>query len=316
MKLNYYTYTIKFTKKGKTRKVCIKDIVDIFCQYQTNRASLVKVNKVTEKELYFAKADSFDTVYYLMTPTDLHEYRSLNKTSGTITDLKTLIGTDSLEKVTYVHIDDKKPVIGIASSRGGATFEDLEFYLNEVLNGLSSDTPYEISLKPLKSGVDRQDVKKLKMITQAKVVLDSGSGQMAKFAKLLTNNKASNNLEIEVTFKRSNAQANSIEKDIEPLLSIIETDSGNNEFVHAYFRGKRDSLSEQVKDMYLDHSLVLYDMIVPKVRVSIEEQIEVKRYSNQQVDTLTDEFFASRKKKLKDTIPCTNWDKLKDAKSY
>ncbi|MFW1024348.1 hypothetical protein ACEWBM_11835 [Vibrio parahaemolyticus] len=307
---------MKFTKKGKTRKVCIKDIVDIFCQYQTNRASLVKVNKVTEKELYFAKADSFDTVYYLMTPTDLHEYRSLNKTSGTITDLKTLIGTDSLEKVTYVHIDDKKPVIGIASSRGGATFEDLEFYLNEVLNGLSSDTPYEISLKPLKSGVDRQDVKKLKMITQAKVVLDSGSGQMAKFAKLLTNNKASNNLEIEVTFKRSNAQANSIEKDIEPLLSIIETDSGNNEFVHAYFRGKRDSLSEQVKDMYLDHSLVLYDMIVPKVRVSIEEQIEVKRYSNQQVDTLTDEFFASRKKKLKDTIPCTNWDKLKDAKSY
>ncbi|MDN4705718.1 hypothetical protein QYZ41_07960 [Vibrio parahaemolyticus] len=294
----------------------MKDIVDIFCQYQTNRASLVKVNKVTEKELYFAKADSFDTVYYLMTPTDLHEYRSLNKTSGTITDLKTLIGTDSLEKVTYVHIDDKKPVIGIASSRGGATFEDLEFYLNEVLNGLSSDTPYEISLKPLKSGVDRQDVKKLKMITQAKVVLDSGSGQMAKFAKLLTNNKASNNLEIEVTFKRSNAQANSIEKDIEPLLSIIETDSGNNEFVHAYFRGKRDSLSEQVKDMYLDHSLVLYDMIVPKVRVSIEEQIEVKRYSNQQVDTLTDEFFASRKKKLKDTIPCTNWDKLKDAKSY
>ncbi|MDN4721801.1 hypothetical protein QYZ46_10735 [Vibrio parahaemolyticus] len=299
MKLNYYTYTIKFTKKGKTRKVCIKDIVDIFCQYQTNRASLVKVNKVTEKELYFAKADSFDTVYYLMTPTDLHEYRSLNKTSGTITDLKTLIGTDSLEKVTYVHIDDKKPVIGIASSRGGATFEDLEFYLNEVLNGLSSDTPYEISLKPLKSGVDRQDVKKLKMITQAKVVLDSGSGQMAKFAKLLTNNKASNNLEIEVTFKRSNAQANSIEKDIEPLLSIIETDSGNNEFVHAYFRGKRDSLSEQVKDMYLDHSLVLYDMIVPKVRVSIEEQIEVKRYSNQQVDTLTDEFFASRKKNSK-----------------
>ncbi|MEZ9631542.1 hypothetical protein AB4304_18865 [Vibrio breoganii] len=316
MKLNYYTYTVNFTKKGKRRKICVKDIVDIFCEYQTNNASLEKRNKVTERDLYFAKADTFSTVYYLMTPTDLHQYRSLDKTSGKITDLKTLIGSDSLEKVTYVHIDDKKPVIGIAASRGGATDEDLQFYLNEILNGLSTGAPYELTLKPLNSEIARTDVKKLKMISQAKVSLDSGSGQVAKLAKFFTNNTATNNLEIEISIKRTNAQANSIEKDIQPLLDIIANDTQNHQFTQAYFRGKRNSLAESVKDMHLDKSLVLYDMVLPKARVSIEEQIEVKRYSNPQVDDLADDFFDSMKKKLKDTVPCVNWSKLKDSTSY
>ena len=317
MKLNYYTYTVKFTKKGKVRNICIKDIVDMFCEYQKDKSLLEKNNKVTERDLYFAKADKFETIYYLMTPTDLHQYRSLDKTSGKITDLKTLIGSDSLEKVTYVHIDDKKPVIGIATSRGGSTDEDLQFYLNEILNGLSTDTPYELSLKPLDSGVSRTDVKNLKMITQAKVVLNSGSSQfMAKLAKLFTNNKANNNLEIEIIIKRTNAQANSIEKDIQPLLDSIANDHENKQFTHAYFRGKRSSLSETVKDMYLDKSLILYDMVIPHARVSIEEQIEVKRYSNLQVDALTDDFFDARKQKIKATIPCELWDKLTKPMSY
>ena len=316
MKLNYYTYTVKFTKKGKTRKICIKDIVDIYCKYQTDNAVLLKKNKVTERDLYLARSGSADSVYYLMTPTDLHQYRSLDLSSGKITDLKKLIGSDSLEKVSYIHIDDSQPVIGIASSRGGATDEDLAFYLNQILNGLSSGEPYELTLKPLKAGIDRSDVKKLKMISQAKVVLDSSSGQTSQLAKFLTGKKANSNLEIEISFKRTNAQANSIEKDIQPLLDIIEKDSSNQQFTAAYFRGKQNSLAETVKDMYLDKSLVLYDMILPKAKVSIEDQIEVKRYSNPQVDALTDAYFSSLAKKIKDTIPCPDWKKLRDSNSY
>lgn len=316
MKLNYYTYTVKFTKSGKTRKICIKDIVDVFCKYQTNKSILLKKHKITERDLYLVRSGKKDSVYYFMTPTDLHEYRSLDLSSGKVTDLKKLIGSDSLEKVSYIHIDDSQPVIGVANSRGGATNEDLAFYLNKILNGLSSGDPYELTLIPLKAGINRSDVKKLKMISQATVVLDSSSGETSQLAKFLTGKKANNNLEIEISFKRTNAQANSIEKDIQPLLEIIEKDNSNQQFAAAFFRGKQNSLAETVKDMYLDKSLVLYDMIIPKAKVSIEEQIEVKRYINQQVDTLTDLYFSSMAKKIKDTIPCQNWKKLKDSKSY
>lgn len=316
MKLNYYTYTVKFTKTGKTRKICIKDIVDVFCQYQTNKAILLKKNKVTERDLYLVRSGVKDSVYYLMTPTDLHQYRSLDLASGKVTDLKKLIGSDSLEKVSYIHIDDSQPVIGIASTRGGATDEDLAFYLNQILNGLSTNEPYELTLKPLKAGINRSDVKKLKMISQAKVVLDSGSGQTSQLAKFFTGKKANSNLEIEISIKRTSAQANSIEKDIQPLLDIIEKDTSNQQFAAAYFRGKQNSLAESVKDMHLDKSLVLYDMILPKAKVSIEEQIEVKRYSNPQVDALTDNYFNSMAKKIKSTIPCQDWKKLKDSTSY
>lgn len=316
MKLNYYTYIINFTKHGTKRKICIKDIVDIFCEYQTDEAKLVKKNKSTERELYFAKSSLHDTVFYLMTPTDLHEYRSLDKSSGKITDLQTLIGSDSLEKVTYIHIDKTTPVIGIATSRGGSTNEDLQFYLNKILNGLSTDEPYELTLLPLSSKVNRSDVKKLKMISQAKVVLSSSSSQTAKLAKFLNNGKASKNLEIEISIKRTNAQANSIEKDIAPLLDLIEHDTNNDDFAKVYFRGKRDSLAEYVKDMHLDESLVQYDMIQPKSNSSIEDEIEIKRYANTQVDTLVNGYFNSMHKKLQIITPCTNWDKLKDSKSY
>lgn len=316
MKLNYYTYTINFTKQGTKRKICIKDIVDIFCQYQTDETKLVKKNKSTERELYFAKSSLHDTVFYLMTPTDLHEYRSLDKSSGKITDLKTLIGSDSLEKVTYVHIDSKRPIIGIATSRGGSTDEDLQFYLNQILNGLSSDEPYELTLFPLSSKVNRSDVKKLKMISQAKVVLSSKSSQTAKLAKFLNNGKASKNLEIEISIKRTNAQANSIEKDIAPLLDLIEHDTNSNDFAKVYFRGKRESLAEYVKDMHLDESLVQYDMIHPKSNRTIEDEVETKRYANPQVDALADDYFDSMHTKMKTVTPCTNWNKLKDLKSY
>ena len=316
MKLNYYTYTIKFTKSGKTRKICIKDIVDIFCKYQTNKSILLKKHKITERDLYLVRSGKKDSVYYFMTPTDLHEYRSLDLSSGKVTDLKKLIGSDSLEKVSYIHIDDSQPVIGVANSRGGATNEDLAFYLNKILNGLSSVELYELTLIPLKAGINRSDVKKLKMISQARVVLDSSSGETSQLSKFFTNRKANSNLEIEISFKRTNAQANSIEKDIQPLLDIIEKDTSNQQFVAAYFRGKQNSLVENVKEMHLDKSLVLYDMIIPKAKVSIEEQIEVKRYVNPQVDVLTDLYFNSMKKKIKNTIPCQNWKKLKDSKSY
>ena len=316
MKLNYYTYTIKFKSQGKNRKICIKNIIDVFCKYQKNKNILLKKHESTNRDLYLVRSGIKNSVYYFMTPTDLHQYRSLDLSSGKVTDLNKIIGADSLEKVSYIYIDDLQPVIGIANSMGGATNEDLVFYVNEILNGLSSSEPYEITLIPLKVGIKRSDVSKLKMISQANVVLDSHSSEMKQLVKFLTGRTAKSNLQIEISFKRVSAQANSIEQDIKPLLDIIEKDKSNKKFAEAYFRGKQNSLAENVKEMHLDNSLVLYDMIYPKAKVTIEEQMDVKRHTNQQVDTLTDNYFNTFAGKINNTIPCPDWPKLQDSTSY
>ncbi|TOG94013.1 hypothetical protein CGI90_26895, partial [Vibrio parahaemolyticus] len=69
------------------------------------QAVLEKTHQKTSRKLYFAKAATYLSVYYLMTPTQLHNYRKLDRASGTVEDLQSIIGTASLEKVTYVHLD-------------------------------------------------------------------------------------------------------------------------------------------------------------------------------------------------------------------
>ncbi|WP_417441322.1 hypothetical protein [Idiomarina sp.] len=316
MKLNYFTYTIKFKKKGERRKVCVKDVIDTFCTYQKNENCLVKTNDKTDKELYFAKAGQYNSIFYLMTPTDLHQYRTLDKSSGRINHLSTVIGGDSLEKVTYIFIDKSRPIVGIASSQGGANFEDLQFYLNEVLNGLTSDELYEISLEPLISEISRSEVKSLAMISQADIILDSRSSQMTKLKKFLTNGKVANNLEIEISFKRTNTGDKGIEDDIKPLLNLLESDTNSSEFARAHFRGKRNSLAENIKDMYLDHSLVIYDVIYPKLKTTIEHQIEEKRSKNQSVNSICDSYFNSMTTKLHSGPVCDKWSMLTNSGSY
>ncbi|WP_162047265.1 hypothetical protein [Vibrio taketomensis] len=156
MKLNYYTYTVLFKSSGVTCNICIKDIIDLYCAYQKKQSVLEKTNSTTSRKLYFAKAGKFSSVYYLMAPTQLNQYRKLDRTQGTVEDLKKLIGKGSLEKVTYIHLDEKQPIIGIASSHGGASDEDVEFYLNNILNGFNATPEYKLEIKPLHSGIKRK----------------------------------------------------------------------------------------------------------------------------------------------------------------
>ncbi len=316
MKLNYYTYTINFLDSGTKCKLCIKDIVDFFCKYQKDKTKFEKVNSTTSRQLYFAKAMNFDSVYYLMTPTELHNYRSLNKLSGTVQDLKQLIGDGSLEKVTYVHFDRLLPVIGIASSQGGATDEDMEYYLNKILNGLSSRDKYLIKIKPLHSGVAKSDIKNIKMLSEAKVLLRSDSKQFGKLKSFFNAASVSDDIEIEIKVKRKNGSSANISKQIDPLLDIIKNDVGGQQFANVYLRGKAHSLQENIKDILLDQTMVLFDSISPSLKKSVEEQIQDKRYANTQIENLVDEEFKKYGSKIKIIAPCPDWKGLELQSSY
>lgn len=316
MKLNYYTYTVKFLASGTTCRICIKDIVDLYCSYEKKQSVLEKTNKINSKKLYFAKADQYLSVYYLMTPTELHNYRSLNRNSGSIKDLQTLIGSDSLEKVTYVHLDDKEPIIGIAASHGGASHDDVEFYLNRILNGLMPKMSYRIQLKPLNSGVSKSNVKNIKMLSEAKVILRNDSKQFNKLGAFITAASNTDNIEIEIRVKRTNKSRADIKSQIEPLLDIIKNDRNNSDFAEVYLRGKAYTEQETIKEILLDQTMIIFDIIYPNTGNTIEAQIQDKRYANSQVDKLAADEFNKYKTKLKITPPCQLWSKLTDKTSY
>lgn len=316
MKINYYTYTIKFSSSGITCKVCVKDIIDLYCTYQKNRTILEKTHQKTSRKLYFAKASSYFSVYYLMTPTELHNYRKLDKASGTVEDLQSIIGNASLEKVTYVHLDDQQPIVGIAASHGGASEEDVEFYLNQVLNGLLSTPEYTLELKPLNSGIAKSNIKNINLVSEAKVLMRNDSIQFSKLSAFFNASSNTDNLEIEIRVKRKANSRTDIKAQIDPLLDIIKNDPNSSNFAEVYLRGKVHSAQETIKDILLDQTMVLFDMLNPKSGNTIEDQIEKKRYANSQVDTLADQEFSKYGAKLKTTVPCQNWVNLKNQNSY
>ncbi|CAH7203985.1 conserved hypothetical protein [Vibrio chagasii] len=315
MKLNYYTYTVT-TTSGETSNVNIKDIVDLFCKFQKDSSKIEKINPANAKALYFAQSEEYGSIYYLMTPVDLKTYRTLNKTSGTIRNLKEFVGSDSLEKVTYIHFDDKLAVMGIASPRGAAIDDDFQFYLNEIINEFNDDQDYVLKLKPIQAGIKKSDVTKLRMITEAKVLLQSGSLFGSKFSSLLLGKDDCQNIEIEVRVKRTKGAENSISNDIAPLLEAIQSDSEEKEFAKVLLRGKQHSLSELVRDMHLDRSMILSDILNPNLKASIEEQIHLKRFANQSVDDLAITEFNKYASKLHKRPSCPNWTKLSSSSSY
>lgn len=316
MKLNYYTYTIKFKSSGTTCKICVKDIVDLYCAYQKNQAILEKLHQKTSRKLYFAKASSYLSVYYLMTPTELHNYRRLDKASGTVEDLQSIIGNASLEKVTYVHLDDQLPVIGIAASHGGASEEDVEYYLNQVLNGLLSTPEYTLELKPINSGVAKSNVKNINLVSEAKVLMRNDSKQFGKLGAFLSASSNTDNLEIEIRVKRKAHSRADIKAQIDPLLEIIKNDPNSSDFAQVYLKGKAHSAQETIKDILLDQTMIMFDMIYPKSGNTIEAQIQDKRYANGQIDILANQEFSKYGTKIKTAAPCPNWANLKNQNSY
>ncbi|EJG0778055.1 hypothetical protein C4G25_RS04330 [Vibrio parahaemolyticus] len=316
MKLNYYTYTIKFKSSGTTCKICVKDIIDFYCAYQKNQAILEKTHQNTSRKLYFAKAASYLSVYYLMTPAQLQNYRKLDKASGTIEDLQSIIGNASLEKVTYVHLDDQLPVIGIASSHGGATEDDVEFYLNQILNGLLSTPEYTLELKPINSGVSKSNVKNINLVSEAKVLMRNDSNQFSKLGSFLNASSSTDNLEIEIRVKRKAHSKVDIKAQIDPLLEIIKNDPNNSDFAEVYLRGKAHSAQETIKDILLDQTMILFDVLYPKSGNTIEAQIQDKSYANGQVNTLANQEFSKYGSKLKTSAPCPKWADLKNQNFY
>lgn len=316
MKLNYYTYLVKFKTSGVTCKICIKDIIDFYCAYQKKQSVLEKMHNATSRKLYFAKASSYNSVYYLMTPTELQNYRKLDRKSGYIEDLKSIVGSASLEKVTYIYLDGNKPIIGIAASHGGATEEDVEYYLNKILNGLLPVENYSLELKAIDSGVAKSDINNIKMLSEAKVVMRSTSSQFSKLGSFIDASKSADNIEIEVRIKRTKNSRADIKKNIAPLLDIIKHDPNNVDFADVFLRGKARSVQETIKDILLDKTMILFDVIDPRSKNPIENQVENKRYANSQIDVIADTEFNKYGAKLKTTPPCSNWVKLTDPMSY
>lgn len=316
MKLNYYTYTVKFKTSGITCKTCVKDIIDTYCTHQKKQEILEKTHQQTSRKLYFAKAASYMSVYYLMTPTELHNYRKLDKASGTVEDLQSIIGDASLEKVTYVYLDEHLPIIGIAASHGGATDEDVEYYLNQVLNGLILSPEYTLELKPINSGVAKSDIKNIQMLSEAKILLRNNSSQFSKLKSFFNASSNTDNLEIEIRVKRKANSRADIKQQIAPLLDIIRNDSSDEAFSEVYLRGKAHSAQETIKDILLDKEMIVFDIIYPKSGNTIETQIQNKRYANEQVSILAIQEFNRYGSKLKNEIPCLRWASLNNQNSY
>lgn len=316
MKLNYYTYTIEFKSSGDIYKASIKDIVDIFCKHQKKPNLLEKFNEKTSRVLYFAKATGYISLYYLMTPSELQSYKSLDKTTGTISNLSNIIGSSSLEKVTYIDMDDKEPIIGIASPQGASTSEDIEFYLNEILNGLSNSLRFELKLQPLSTQIKKKDIRKVKFLSEAKLLMRNDSSQFSSFASFLNPKTNGDNIEIEVKIKRKQHVSADIKKDVDPLLNLIENDVNSSEFSEVYLRGKAQNLSENIKDIIFEKEMNLYDVINPSIKSPIENQIRDKRYKNTQIESLVRDYFSNLGNRVLTSPSSKDWIKLLDKNSY
>jgi len=318
MKLNYFTYTVTFKGTGSVCNICVADIVDIYCKHQSKKSILEKYHDKSSKKLYFAKAEMHLDIYYLMVPASLANYRSLNKGSGVIKDLgEVLEEGDSLERLTYIHFDNSKPIIGVTSSLGGASVDDLEYYLNEVLNGIYSPNveKYQLKIIPLQSEVSKSSIGNLKLISQASVILNGKTSMNGIFAGLLTGDTSDNNVEISINVKRTGIK-NGIERDIKPLLDLIKSDTEGNEFAQVHLRAKRNSLQDNIKDYYLDQSMTLFDIINPNLKASIESQIQDKKHSNQSVVDSYNSFIGGLDGRITADISCINWPKLLNKGTY
>jgi hypothetical protein len=321
MKLNYYTYTITFNETGDVGDLCIKDIIDVYCNFQTNEKELEKTTDNTSKKLYFAKASSYENVFYLMVPALLDNYRSLNKKSGVLKSLDTILEDgDSLEKITYVYINGDKPIVGVSKSLGGATDDDLEFYLNEVINGLhsASEHKYKLRLVPLESALAKSSASKMKFISEARVLLNNNSNYASVFDTFITGGMSNENVEVQIVLKRTGYKLG-IQKDIAPILKLIEGDKEGVAFGGVHLRAKQTSLGENIKDYFLDHSAIIFDFINPHVKGNIEDQIQTKFYANELVIDAYKVHLAKYGMRITKSVPVVEspeWTKLFSENSY
>ena len=300
MKVNYFAYCIKDNSTGFTAFENISDIINLYCLHK-NKLELSKDRSL--KKLYLAKPEIYNDVYYFMTPAVLAGYKAVDRLSGIVNDLVSILGTDSLEKVSYVYIDPTLPILGLASGRGCADIEDLIFFVESILNEKNKKQRYKIQTNALKSEISKSSASDFKLITEAKIKLNNAravdvlSGFIGK--------SPSENMEVEIKIKRTNKKEN-IKDFINPLIKKINNDI-DKEYAEIYFRGKATELQSNIKDYLLDSSGNIFDVINPNIKMSMEEQIIEKRYRNQEVVDAFDNHFNSFNGRILENFDSRDW---------
>ncbi|EBY1362763.1 hypothetical protein DUW02_11555 [Salmonella enterica subsp. enterica serovar Senftenberg] len=276
MKLNYFTYRITDNRNQQVYFDNISDIIKNFCLHR--KKSLFEKSKGL-KRLYLAMPTSFDGIYYLTTPAITPAFKAVDRATGVVNDLASVLGKDSLEKVTYFFIDPKHSIIGVTEGKGNADIDDLQFFINEIINQDFQSHIYTFELCTLKIEIKSTSATKFKLITEARVKLNNDS--VGDVINGLFGKEPSDNMEVQIIVKRKDRKEN-VKDYIQPLLSSLSS-SNDKEYAEIYFRAKADEFQSNVKEFILDQNQNIFDIINPHLKAKIEEQILEKRYKNQVV---------------------------------
>ncbi|EMF4434167.1 MULTISPECIES: hypothetical protein [Klebsiella] len=304
MKLNYFTYRITDNRNQKVYFDNISDIVKNFCLHR--KKSLFEKNKGL-KRLYLAMPTSFNNIYYLTTPAITTAFKAVDRATGIVNDLSSVLGKDSLEKVTYFFIDPKHSIIGVTEGKGNADIDDLQFFINEIINQDFQSQIFKFELCTLKIEIKSTSATKFKLITEARVKLNNDS--VADVINGLFGKEPSNNMEVQIIVKRKDRKEN-VKDYIQPLLSSLST-SDDKEYAEIYFRAKADEFQSNVKEFILDQNQNIFDIINPQLKAKIEEQILEKRYKNQVVISEVDVYAQKFSGRIHSGIADSLWGELK-----
>lgn len=304
MKLNYFTYRITDNRNQKVYFDNISEIVKNFCLHR--KKSLFEKDRGL-KRLYLAMPKSFDNIYYLTTPAITTAFKAVDRATGVVNDLSSVLGKDSLEKVTYFFIDPKLSLIGVTEGKGNADIDDLQFFINEIINQDFQSQIFSFELCTLKIEIKSKSASKFKLITEARVKLNNDS--VADVINGLFGKEPSSNMEVQIIVKRKDRKEN-VKDYIQPLLSSLSTSDDKN-YAEIYFRAKADEFQSNVKEFILDQNQNIFDIINPHLKAKIEEQILEKRYKNQVVINECDAYAQKFIGRIHSTITDSLWNEIK-----
>ncbi|HGM5322557.1 TPA: hypothetical protein ACKP12_002708 [Serratia marcescens] len=304
MKLNYFTYRITDNRNQQIYFDNISEIIKNFCLHR--KKPLFEKNRGL-KRLYLAMPSSFDGIYYLTTPAITTAFKAVDRATGVVNDLSSVLGKDSLEKVTYFFIDPKLSLIGVTEGKGNADIDDLQFFINEIINQDFKSQIFTFELCTLKIEIKSRSASKFKLITEARVKLNNDS--VADVINGLFGKEPSSNMEVQIIVKRKDRKEN-VKDYIQPLLTSLST-SDDKDYAEIYFRAKADEFQSNVKEFILDQNQNIFDIINPHLKAKIEEQILEKRYKNQVVISECDAYAQKFIGRIHSTITDSLWNEIK-----
>ncbi|TQF71137.1 hypothetical protein [Pseudoalteromonas luteoviolacea] len=284
MKLNYYTYEIYNESKGTYHFENLSKLIENYCQSKAGMKQRKIKNPTNGRELYLAASD-VSNVFFLLCPAIVRDFKSVSKSTGKISNIKELLPDESLEKVTYIYIDERSNFIAMTNPLGGARHADLQLYLNSILDErIKQVTEQEFSIRliALESTVTKSSLKKMHHISRADININKKSA-LEKFFSGKDETKAFDDLEITISFKRKDGKKRSIGSNLAPVLDAIIDDVNSEDFGDVHLKARLNSLSEHVKDVYLDQTKNVYEVIYTSSSKKIEIQIQECSHANENV---------------------------------